>query len=1135
MLIDIEKFVSQMLPPNKRLPVHIALATSLFSPLNRVLNISNKFKYDSQFDTGTPGQVAVLEYILQSYVDGNIRVTDGTGSNVDFRVLVPQTLSPQKRGDVVRIIERYRLRSKRYEVVDNISWGGGGNPITQLAWASVPSSIELTDGNFGIQFAPTISGNFPTIIKLGNTVLYNETREYAAGQLVNYAVISTGIYTVQLGTLLATVEVSAGLLTMKPGWLNRIAYTHDVDTHEFTLYLDATEPVRTRIVALAGENVSGNGWNETTWMNGIATGGGFSERFHYNPLVIGQGGIVRANTYRVYVHRVSNPNVIYYKDFTTQNNSNVYPPVDIILSNPDLPDCQLGPNLDSVLSASETEAVFRFAAEEVYRFFLRIREGGAIIWDTEMVYHESATAEDRANPRVQLFYNNTPTVVYPQLAPGVSRTIEIEGSSCKSERPSVMPLVITGTALQFATGYPRYVLNGSNNDIQIRMTKSQSALTIVTDLDTNTVLYNQMYSHVAGQNFVIASVTAGHRYGISVGDLNATLYIASQGGGGGNVSYVILSHGLPAHINLEITGSDKNWVLNDRSNYPLSGGFKFVYRIGGQNYHQTTPLSNYQWRSNTPFRLLKGILKESAQGLWQWADANGITLDESISPGFTYNDSVTQCTVVFMGGASDFVNPILNGIDPSKGQVQFMDLAPNVTLPHGHGWIIQKGVYTLDQILAKGATHIPNGQLPWDTSISEVIRMEDAGLTYSDVPLNNVLFSLPRNESIPETWVSNPPGQGWPYIYNLQVYPTGPLTEQQSIDAANNTGAVHHAMHVGEAEEGWPAISTHWPMWGWFYKRVKERKIERFGNRGLAHFTCHNYFTIGMPPVFTLGSLSREAQKAAFNRPVSQWETTQFSTGGTLVDTDMICQAIYLGAPDKESYVYASVYFMEVARKLGKKGCMFFAEVHEWRPNNHSSVVYPDGVFYRQIKVPVDPADSINYGFFGQVHGHVSIHWAAKPKVTNRLMDPDYNWGDLFFRNGSGDTSPMPYYGHSHAGDRYYGYNGGEDMFNMGVLLYAQTFALVEGGVSLFLKFRIDGGAWITPVNNQMDDLIDAREDKRGYVYSREKDGLLGVYYINQYGDGSQHLLEFVNPHNPAIIWSGTVSANMVHVRMINL
>lgn len=936
-----------------------------------------------------------------------------------------------------------------------------------------------------------------------------------------------------------TVAEPEGETSVKPNWLNKLAFTHDVNTNEFTLYWDATENASSRIVAKSGTQPAGNGWDSTTWQDGTAAVGGYTELARYNPVTIGQGGILRVTEYRIYIRRNSNPGVVYYKDFTTQNVSNPFPPTDIVLSNPDLPNCQLGPFLDIVFSANETESTFRFNAQEVERFDVRIREGASIVRNAEMVYFPKASDFDKVeaakpNPLIQFFYNNSPTFVYQQLAPGVNRTIEIEGSSCKSEQISSLPFNILGTALQFNTGYPRYVNAGSDVNIEIRINKSESQLTVVRDLDTNTVLYNNAYGFTSGVSLVIADVTPGHNFKIDVGSLTANLFIPPPVEAG-EAFPIILSHAMPIHIQIEITGSSMNWVFNDRSTYGVNDPYEFTYRIGGEVLRQSTPLTNYQWRSNCPVRIIKAVIKKSAAGLWQWADANGITLDDTVSPGFTYNESVVYVNLIFQGGESDFVNPILPGMNPSQGQVQYMDIAPDCVLPHGHGWIIQKGIYTLDDILEKGATNIPNGQLPWDTSIADVIQMENDGLSYSDVPLNNVLLGLPRNESIPETFISNPPGQGWPYTYNPQVYPNGPLTESESIAAANQTGAVHHAMHVGESEEGWPAISSHWPMWRWFYAQVKQLKINRFTARGIAHWTCHNYFTIGTPPVWTLGGMGKAAQKTAFNRPFADWEFTQFSPGGTLVDTDMICQAVYLGAPDKESAVYASVYFMEVARKAGKKGCMFYAEVHEWRPNNHGSVPYPDGIFYRQGKVPVDPSDTINYSFLGHVHGHVTIHWAAKPKVDNRFMDPNWNYGDIFFANGSSEPSAMPYYQYMEAGRRYFGYNGMEDIFNMGVLLFAQTFAQVEGGVSRFLKFRIDGGSWITPSNNQMDDLIDAFYDKRGYVYSREKDGLLAFYYVNQYGAGTQHILEVQNPHNSSIVWSGRVSANMVHVKMINL
>ncbi|TKT89465.1 hypothetical protein [Dyadobacter frigoris] len=1140
MLIDIEKFVQQELPPNKRKPVHIALATALFSPINGVINSLNKYEYDSQFDLGTPGQVAVLEYILQSYIDGNIRVTDGTGSLIDFRVLIPSTLTVEQRGDVVRYIERYRLKSKRYEVVDSISWGGGNVPVTPLAWYYGPVVIDNGGGNFNIRYALNQSKSAQTILKFGSSVLFNNVREYQAQENVNYLVTSPGTYSIQVGDLIQYIEVSPALVTDKPAWLNKIAYTHDVDTLECTFYFDATEDVQSRIEAVSGAQPSGVWGDSNTWVDGGESQfaqPNYSELARYNPTVLGSGGIIRSREYYIYVRRTASPSVVFQKKFTTTSASHVYPPTDIsLVDTVNLPACALSPTLGSIFQATETFMVGQFAASSVFRFNIRIKEGSTTVRNAEMVYEPLATDADRieaAKPTklIQFFNSDTFTFVYAALTAG-SRTIEIEATSCKGTGISSKPFVIVGTPLAFETGYPKYTNAGGVNNILIRIKTAETQAVKVKNTATNAVLYDQNYAFTIGNSLTITPAVAGN-YLVTVGALSYTLQVLDAGSGGAVVAKV-LSHSLPYHIKITITGSDKNWRFYDVSNYPCPPGHKFRYRIAGENTLDVNQLDGYVYNSNSPVRILKGILKDGYNGLWDWADSNGITIHEDASPGFSYNNSIAQTSIIFIGGTYDgFVNPIPDTFDPAVGNVQYLDIAPAIQLPTDHAWIVQRGVYTIAQILAKGATHIPNGQLDWGNAdyATVIPAQRDAGITYSDVPLNNVIWSMPRNESIPEQWVSNPPGQGWPFIYNLQVWPNGPLNEADSIGKANISPVVDHACHIGETEENWPAISSHWPMWGWFYTRCAERLTARFTNRGISWYMCHNYFHIGYPDMFYLGRLSASDQKAAYNRPVTDWPATGFQPGGTLAATNTIAHAVYLGAPDKESVMYDTVYLMGATKKYGKKSAIFAFLVHEWRPNNHQNVNYPDGTYYQSGKVPICPADTFNLGHLGHIHGNLTLEWGGASKSSHREIFAEYAQSPMFFPTGSTELAPMPHFGRS----GYYPYTGLADIYNLGVKHFADLWKEVEGGTDAFLKYRLDGGAWITPSNTGMDEIIDAKDQRRGYVFSRRKSGKIAYYWLNQYGGGASHSIEIVSPVDPAVIWTGTVSSNMALSQIRNI
>lgn len=430
-LIDIEKYVRQLLPPNRRLPKHIALTTTLFKPIENAIQAFNDLVYESQFDTGTPGQVAVLQYILQSYVNANIKVLNADGGKFDFRVLVPEGLGGSERAEVVRIVERYRLRSKRYEVTDLLDWGsGGGDPVTGLAWLTQPIITE-TNGSWLIQFQVNKADIFP--LKIVNTTTGNVrmdiTNYEASLALVGFTLYEPGVYRVELGSLRGNATAIGTTETnIKPDWLSKVVFNYDPNGHECSKYVNATADVQMQIAEVSGVAVGGVSWenvpwNQNTWIAGTNVyADGYNEVFRANGTSFGQGGILPGATYKIKIRRTAVPGEVFVYTWTAPNT-----PVNKqeIVFGPVAGTCERGPFIvANSISAEDDRIIFSFDAKNVTAFKWRIKKDNLILRsDIQQMLNPNGSA--KFSP------SNRPVLNFVKLDPG-NYTLEIEGASCSS-------------------------------------------------------------------------------------------------------------------------------------------------------------------------------------------------------------------------------------------------------------------------------------------------------------------------------------------------------------------------------------------------------------------------------------------------------------------------------------------------------------------------------------------------------------------------------------------------------------------------------------------------------------------------------------------------------------------------------
>jgi hypothetical protein len=590
----------------------------------------------------------------------------------------------------------------------------------------------------------------------------------------------------------------------------------------------------------------------------------------------------------------------------------------------------------------------------------------------------------------------------------------------------------------------------------------------------------------------------------------------------------IITSGLSEHMDIKLTGVAGNRVISDNSNYPLPDGHDFLYMINADIVRQKTPLTNYSYQSNAPIRIWKAMIRTEIDNLNRWSDEQHNYYRSDAAATFSHNTSIAYLTASFSDGRKDsetgFLNFVPQSYDPEKQFFQWGSVGKDISLPKGHVFVLRKGIWPLNQIAKKGITHFSNYDLPWQTDLSEVTRLRNAGLTYNDVPKEVTIFNLQPNGE-----------DRWENGYNLKYWKNGPLSDQESINAANQTD-IGHALWIGETEEGAGYMPSSMRMWKVFYKRLNERYKEHFGKRDIPYYIAHNYYT-PLPLTYDLDMISIKDAKRLLTMAPSEMPYSEYSPGGNLSSTNLIMEGIYLGPPDiQNSGVFKTVFKLETIKHLGYSGGIFLTGAHEWRPNNLEKYSYQDGVYYNYSKMPLDPSVVVNYGFLAQVFGKVLVEWGTSG-IQEGIKMWDKNWMSGLWIPES--TGKLEYFNNQHASSFPYlaesntfgGFNGSQDFCQFSQQLFTDSYALVEGGQDEYLKFRIDGGKWIEPENFKANDIINAYHEKRGIVHSRRLNEKTVWFYLNPFADNTQRDLEIILPNGQVVVKK--VSGNIVHVTSV--
>lgn len=654
-----------------------------------------------------------------------------------------------------------------------------------------------------------------------------------------------------------------------------------------------------------------------------------------------------------------------------------------------------------------------------------------------------------------------------------------------------------------------------NGVTSIKWSVKQGSTTVRTDqiAPTSSILNLAFSSAIPAGNYTL------RLEGLNCSGFSEFPFTLSSGGGGpppvGNIVAKKVVSGLPEHMDIVVTGTGASKTLTDNATATPPSGYQFRYYINGQQVIQNSRLINFPWPSDVPVMIYKMQLQSGYTGdAFSWGYDEGWK-NPNLGAPFSHNTSVAFTQIVF-----DDEN---SGYDPAKQTVQWMDYLPDAPATDDKVWFAPIGPLTTpDQLIAKGVTVFSNYDLPSLTTAKQN-ELVDAGRTYNEAPKTPQQLFLPDRGS--GQWV--PPGNGWPNLWNTQFFDytpgqTEPLTTAQGAEKGNQYSAGHRVT-IFENSEGNHAISSHWAFWRPYYQNLTAKAQARFPGRWRI---AHNYFsgaigrygdsdprasTYGLSPS-SLDQITRSQALAFSDAPISQWPGSDMLPGGTLETVNSACYGLYFGSPDKTNeHPYRMIYSADRTHAAGKYLFAYMQEFYEWFPNNYIEIRYPTGKFYLQTKMAHSQAQLFNIALVSRVFMDGFVPFGASPKYAGNFNVPrEFNQG-LWYPNGS--TSPQnsdsfPYW--TKPGQpQEWPTDGFEDGVARGMYAYSQTFMQTSGGTKQFLRFRVNGGSWIEPLNDKAKDVINAYFDKRGFCYGEVKNGKLAVMYMDGFADSSIKTIEY--------------------------
>jgi len=795
-------------------------------------------------------------------------------------------------------------------------------------------------------------------------------------------------------------------------------------------------------------------------------------------------------------------------------------------------DCKRGPTIVDIRNVTSYGFEVQFDADSV--------------WNMKYMVTGAKLYIDSIQPR-----KNTFAVVFPTQFPNGTYTFSIEGINCNGSNSRVFTIAggVDPPSAAECKPQPSFKINGFTNQsatiqfdaeglktLTLAVTKGNSILKTTTyNPDVNTLYFPFDQTLPAGD------------YQITLTPVSCTAKVATQDfkiksedvgtveppvvTDPGVSTYKMITRGMPGHMRLQKRIVGEYMLVTDSTANDLRPGYEYRYINGAEVVLSPTPLKDYPFAINNGFRIVKFLSKKGIGTVNRWP-GDGVSSEpggyyqSDAAMSYQYNGSAAVETGFFSGSQSGFVSHTPAGFNPSTEMPQWADIVPDAKLPNGRFFVLSRSDWPIEQIFRKGVTHVRHNEIPrpnGDETLAFQLRLQ--GKTYSDVPLSTTIFGGRPSD--------NPTKEEVQRMINLHQYPD--------------------ALHIGETMEQSHAIN---PGSNWlkdFNAGFVSNQKKLFDDKGIKSLNCFNYFQF-WPNSYHLGQVSADSSKRMFRLAPDKMPYSNFSPGAPLSTTNLITEAVYLGPPDiQQDQAHDLAFKLMLFDHMGYTGGVFLASEHEWRPNNFFEYVYPEGRYYSQGKIPLDPNTLITSVYLSQVFGKVFVQWGGAGKVNGgRIFDSRTPEPTYFFPNGSNDpkgsyrnpdpnagrysewiTSPDFKYAKA-GGIGYYGYNAGTDLSRFGLQVYLDTWNQIpEDGSRNFLSYRIDGGQWIEAVNQFADDIIDGRTRKGGYVYSIHKAGRIAWYYLNPYADNKFHDLEVKFPNGR--IARNRVAGNGIHAKIDSL
>jgi len=744
---------------------------------------------------------------------------------------------------------------------------------------------------------------------------------------------------------------------------------------------------------------------------------------------------------------------------------------------------------------------------------------------------------------------NTFAVVFPTQFPNGTYTFSIEGLNCNGSNSRLFTIAggVDPPSAANCEVQPTFKINGyTDQAATIQFDARKLEVLTLKVIQGSTVLKSTTYKPDVNTLFFPFDQTlpAGN-YQITLTPVSCTAEIVTQDftikkedtgtvtppvvTDPGSAEYKWITNSMPDHMSVTRSTSGEYDLITDNTANPLQPNYKYYYLVGSELISQSTPLKNYAVPRNNGFRVVKFNKKNTTLTMNEWPgqgeQENGYYKNDA-GQSFQYNATAAVTTGFYGGSQSGFVNHIPASFKPETQMPQWADISPEAQLPNGRFFVLSRSDWPIDQVLKKGVTHIRHNEIPrpnGDETMAFQLRLQ--GKTYSDVPLSTTIFGGRPSD--------NPTKEEVQRMIDLHQYAD--------------------ALHIGETMEQSHAIN---PGSNWlkdFNAGFVANQKKLFDAKGIKSLNCFNYFQF-WPPSYHLGQVGIDVSKRLFRQSPSEMPYSNFSPGAPLSSTNLIVEAVYLGAPDiQQSQPLDLAFKLMLFDHMGYTGGVFLAGEHEWRPNNFFEYVYPEGKYYSQGKIPLDPNTIITSAFLSQVYGKVFVQWGGTGKVNaGRIFDSRTPEPTYYKPNGSTELKgsyrnpdqnadryswwltnrEFPYA--KIPGPGYYGYNAGTDLCRFGLQVYLDTwFKIPEDGSKNFLSYRIDGGEWIEAENQFADDIINAFDYKRGYVHSIHKNGQIAWYYLNSYGDNKWHDLEVRFPNGR--ISRTRVAGNGIHAKIESL